>query len=325
MYNFIFQKIRSLDIFSEEHIDYLQDKFLANNSFSLFWEVRILLGLGIGLLTGGLGTLIYKNIDSIGHQAIIAAMCCVVLLSGWFGYSRKDNFSWSHVANKNNLVDYALLIACTFFVMLLGYVQYQYEIFKGYTSFVAFFTGILLLFLGYYFDHRGVLVMGISGLGSALGLVVTPYKFWEADNFSSKIVTHINMGYGILLLLLGYISERYDRKKHFGFTYVFFGGNMAFWSILYALFNYDIEFLYFSVLMVLTFVSYLYARKTKSILFLVLGALYGYIGFIYFTSNQLFEKLGGESFVFAMYFYLACLGGMVYFFINLKKILGIKK
>ncbi|HMC85145.1 MAG TPA: hypothetical protein VKI61_06445, partial [Chitinophagaceae bacterium] len=42
--------------------------------FSLHWELKTLLYLGVTLLSGGLGILVYKNIDTIGHQVILAAI-----------------------------------------------------------------------------------------------------------------------------------------------------------------------------------------------------------------------------------------------------------
>ena len=48
--------------------------------FSLYWELRLLLYLGVLLLTGGLGILVYKHIDTIGHQAVLAFIALVTFL-----------------------------------------------------------------------------------------------------------------------------------------------------------------------------------------------------------------------------------------------------
>jgi len=45
--------------------------------FSLHWELKTILYLGVLLLSGGLGILIYKNIDTIGHQAILFAIAAL--------------------------------------------------------------------------------------------------------------------------------------------------------------------------------------------------------------------------------------------------------
>ena len=55
--------------------------------FSLHYELRALLYLGITLLAGGLGVLVYQNIDTIGHEIIIAAVA--LLMAACFGYAAR--------------------------------------------------------------------------------------------------------------------------------------------------------------------------------------------------------------------------------------------
>ena len=47
--------------------------------FSVYWEIKTLLYLGVLLLTSGLGLLIYENIDTIGHQFVLLL---IALISG---------------------------------------------------------------------------------------------------------------------------------------------------------------------------------------------------------------------------------------------------
>ena len=46
--------------------------FELKRPFSLHWELKSLLYLGVILLNIGLGFLVYQNIDTIGHAALIA-------------------------------------------------------------------------------------------------------------------------------------------------------------------------------------------------------------------------------------------------------------
>ena len=57
----------------------------AARPFSLHYELRALLYLGITLLAGGLGVLIYQNIDSIGHGVIILVIAA--LTAACFAYA----------------------------------------------------------------------------------------------------------------------------------------------------------------------------------------------------------------------------------------------
>jgi len=51
--------------------------------FSLFAELRTALYLGVTLLSTGLGLLMYENLDTLGHQVVVAIIA--VLTAGCFG------------------------------------------------------------------------------------------------------------------------------------------------------------------------------------------------------------------------------------------------
>ena len=46
----------------------------SNQPFSIHWELRLLLYLGIMFLSTGLGVLIYKNIDTIGNTGYVLCL-----------------------------------------------------------------------------------------------------------------------------------------------------------------------------------------------------------------------------------------------------------
>src|SRR4051812_39862484 len=87
------------------------DKIKAHQQlFSLHWELRIILYLGILLLTGGLGILVYKNIDSIGHQFVLLFIGLVSVACFYYGFKRKFPFSTERVKAPNPYFDYVLLL-----------------------------------------------------------------------------------------------------------------------------------------------------------------------------------------------------------------------
>src|ERR1700754_1844976 len=65
--------------------------------FSLFRELRLLLYLGVLLLTGGLGIVVYKNIDTIGHQAVLAFIALVTAGCFFYCWRKKAPFRWDRV------------------------------------------------------------------------------------------------------------------------------------------------------------------------------------------------------------------------------------
>ena len=54
------------------------NEWLQSKPFSLHWELRTLLYAGVLLLSSGIGIIIYDNIETIGHTAIIVliAVAC---------------------------------------------------------------------------------------------------------------------------------------------------------------------------------------------------------------------------------------------------------
>jgi hypothetical protein len=76
---------------------------------SLYWELRLLLYLGVLLLTGGLGILVYKNIDSIGHQAVLAFIALITAGCFYYCLRKKAPFSWEKVRAPDPFFDYILL------------------------------------------------------------------------------------------------------------------------------------------------------------------------------------------------------------------------
>src|SRR4051812_38151476 len=116
-----FRQLYAAGLITEE--SYKKVTLTENNRlFSVHWELRTLLYLGILLLSGGLGTLVYKNIDSIGHDVIIGLIA--IVCGGCFFYAQKKKlpFSWTKVEAPNSFFDYILLLGCFTLVTLVAYV-----------------------------------------------------------------------------------------------------------------------------------------------------------------------------------------------------------
>ena len=99
----------------------------AQSPISIHWEIRILLLAGISFLCGGLGVLVYKHIDTIGHQVIIGLIALATLLCGWLVYQKRQPFLIHQAQKEQPLADNILLLGCSLFLILEGYLQYQYQ------------------------------------------------------------------------------------------------------------------------------------------------------------------------------------------------------
>ena len=111
--------------------------------------MRALLYLGTTLLAGGLGVLIYQHIDSIGHGVIIAVVAG--LIAACLGYAARHRaaFTWGIAPKKSVGADYLLILGCLLFVVLEGYVQYQYHIFGNRYGLATAVPALVFLPLAY--------------------------------------------------------------------------------------------------------------------------------------------------------------------------------
>ncbi len=294
----------------------------ASQPFSVHWELRSLLYLGITFLSTGLGILIYKNIDTIGHNILIGLIALACIGCFYYAFLHRKPFTWQEIAQTNNLDDFALLGSCILFLTLEGYLQYQYNIFGSRYGLAAFLPAILFFFCAYRFDHRGILSMAITALASWIGVNISPVGLWKTNFFDAHSLIIPALLLGVFLVLVGWISEQKVFKKHFSFTYFLLGGNLAFMAALAALFEFDGKIIYFLVVVILSFLSITYARQRQSYLFLLMGVVYGYIALTYSIFKVLPDEL--DAAFFMLYFMLSG-AGVIVFLIKIKQIVGIKK
>lgn len=294
----------------------------SNQPFSIHWELRLLLYLGITLLSSGLGVLIYKNIDTLGHNVLIGLIALVCMACFYYAFRHRKPFSWGEIEESSNLDDFALLGACLTFLTLEGYLQYQHNFFGTRYGLAAFLPAVLFFFCAYYFDHRGVLSMAITALASWIGISITPLRLLKNNDFNSQDILITAISLGIFLIIIGWVSIQKELKKHFSFTYFIFGGNLTFIAALSGLFAFDLKFIYGIIIAVLSYLSIVYARTKHSYLFLLMGVVYGYIAFTYMMFKIFPNDL--DPFLYMLYFMLSA-AGVVLFLIKIKEIVGLKK
>jgi hypothetical protein len=233
------------------------------------------------------------------------------------------------VAPKTSVgADYLLLLGCLLFVALEGYAQYQYGLFGTRYGLATAVPALVFLPLAYWFDHRGVLAMGLAALASWVGLTVAPLAVLTENDFWSEHIRGAAIGLGLVLMAAGFYSEHSGRKAHFAFTYLLLGSNLALAALVTSLVDSDSTFRetpilalsYVVLILALCAGLYWYARRVQSYWFLVLAAGYSYFAACYLLV-QLMLSLPSELIVpvAALFFPLSALL-VVIFFVNLKKI-----
>jgi hypothetical protein len=274
-----------------------REKLLQPRLFSVHWDVNTLLYLGVLLLSGGLGILVYKNIDTIGHQVILLCIGLTCGLCFVYAYKKKRPFSRHKVLAPNVGWDYIVLLGCLLFITFITYLQAQYNVFGTRYGSATFIPMLVLFFSAYYFDHLGVLGLAITNFAAWMGVAITPYEILTSNDFNtdSRLI-YTGVLLGAILITAGYLSERFDFKKHFAFTYDNFGVHIIFIATLAGMFVLDIYLLFFALLCGIAGYCYWKSRQRKSFYFMMITVLYLYIGISYLAMRALFQsnlEIGG--------------------------------
>ncbi|MBC6991383.1 DUF2157 domain-containing protein [Hymenobacter sp. BT491] len=288
--------------------------------FSLHYELRTLLYSGIVLLSGGLGVLLYQHLDDIGHGVLVAAI--TALMAACFAYAvrHQSPFTWEQAPRAGVVPDYLLLLGCLLFLTLEGYLQAQYELFGTRYGLAVCIPAALFFWLAYRFDHRGVLSMAITALASWIGLSIAPLSAFTENNFFRSGLGGAAVLLGLALMGAGFVSEQRNLKRHFAFTYLSLGSNLALIAATAALLSSEPTLLgTIAAPLVLLLSGFLiwYARRTHSYLFLLMGAVYGYIAFTYLF----FKLFDSSSELLTLYFPFTTFV-IILLFVKAKEIVG---
>ena len=279
MSNPIFEDLHKKGLIGDKSFE----NILKKNStalFSIHWELKILLYLGVTMLSTGLGILVYKNIDTIGHQAVLVAIALISISCFTFCYRNKLPFSTKKVESPDSLSDYILLLGALSSLSFVGYLQFQFEFFGTRYGLATFIPMLFLFFTAYYFDHLGLLTMAIANLAVWMGITVTPKDLLEKGDFNHVTVIYIYLNLGLLLLAMALASKRYLFKKHFSFTYQHFGIHLTFIALISGYFQHTFypALTWFIAITIAAGFIFQRAFKDKSFYFVLLAVLYTYIG-----------------------------------------------
>jgi hypothetical protein len=289
--------------------------------FSVHYELKTILYLGVLLLSTGLGILIYEHIDAIGHQAVL--LLIMLVSAGCFTYClrRKYPFSPAKVEAPTPFFDYILLLGCLTFITLVGYSQVQFAIFGQRFGLTVFIPMVVLFFSAYYFDHLGVLSMAITNLAAWCGIAVTPDKVLIENDFGNNQVILTGLLLGIFLVAAAYTSKRFHIKGHFSFTYSNFGAHLLFISCLAAMFSFrEIYPIWFAILITITVFFYRKAMQERSFYYMLILTLYAYIGISYVVMMLLLDSNSSEGAVYlALLYFIASAIGLILFLISRNK------
>lgn len=316
-----FEQLNQQQIISTESLQKIKER-QRNKLISVFWELKTLLYLGVLLLAGGLGIIVYKNIVTIGHQSILALMALTIAACFYYCFKHKLPFSKAKVQAPNAYFDYVLLLGCLLFISFVSYLQFQYNVFGSRYGLATFIPMLVLFTVAYYFDHLGILSIAITNLAAWAGIAVTPAAILKENDFDnfSLIVTGIVLG--ILLVAASVFSISKKLKAHFSFTYTNFGMHLLFISSLAGMFHFEkAYFLFFLLLSACAYFFYLRAFKEKSFYYILILSLYCYIGLSYVAIRLLFYTINLDmgGVYLAFFYFIGSAIALIVFLIRMNK------
>jgi hypothetical protein len=292
-----------------------------NKPLSVHWDLRSLLYLGILLLTTSIGILVYKNIDTIGHDVMLIIIFAMMIACFVYCFKHSNGFRYTKINTTNIWRDYVLLLGCLLLLTLVGYAQFQYHFFGTRLGLALFIPMILLFIAAYYFDHVGLLTLAITNLAAWAGIAITPTTLLQQNDFSERKIMFTGLILGVFLVALSVLNNYKKIKGHFSFTYKNFGIHLFFVSILAILFYYErLYLLNFLLLLLVAYFLYKDSVKEKSTYFLVVTLLYFYIGLSYVAIRLLFLDSESGLFGIPLYFIFSGIGLIMVFKILQKKI-----
>ncbi len=295
------------------------EQYETNKPVSLFGYLRTLLYLSISAFIGGIGVLIYQNIDTVGHTILIVLLALLTVACFVFVFRKGTPYRPERVVQPAAHFDTVLLLGCLLFLALEGYVQYQYELFGTRYGVAVIIPALFFFFLAYRYDHQGVLSLAITALASWVGLTATPSELLVKNDFSDPAVIRASVIFGAVVLVASWFLKRRGIKPHFTYTYVLLVGTLYLAACTGGMFTQDSwQFVFGLLLGIGCWYFFKSAQDENSLLLLLLSVIFGYTGFTYLLFNNLYD--GFVEFLASLYFMVSA-AGVIWFFVSYKKIL----
>jgi hypothetical protein len=307
------EELVSKKLITENQFNILEP-IIARKVLSVFYELRILLYLGVLLFTTGMGLLIYMNIGDLGHLFSIIVIFVLTGVCFWYSFKHAPDYSHEKVEPITPFFDYIVLLGCLLFISSLTYLQFQYNIFDDGLGATTLVTAVFFFFAAYRFDHLGILSLGIAALASFWGIAISPQKWYNSNFFSESGLHNIALIFSASLAIVAAVLDRKKIKQHFTFTYLNYSILIYLIAALSGMFiNDDYYFIYLIVLYAGCAVAAFIANKQHSFLFLLYAFVFGYIGTTYLLADIILD----DPAIWFLYLIASC-GGFVYFIIRYK-------
>jgi hypothetical protein len=313
----LLQKLHQKEFLNDKDLEEIA-LYQKKGIFSLRSELLLMIYFSVILFTSGIGVIVYNNIDSIGHLAILSANFIFMLLCFYFSFKKAKGYSNDEVVFENPLYDYLVLTGSLLACIFLGYINFQYQIFDESYAYVSLISALLCFFVAYYFDNRIVLSLAITSLAAFIGISITPKSLFQNEVYSSLQLTYSGLVLGIGLLVWMEHSLKTKIKAHFHFVYATFALHLLGVCIMAGLLSAH-WFVFIPILIGFVYFFYKFSYRVLATSLFAFMLLYGYFGvnvlvgkFLFYIDFGFFHQLV----IMVSPFYVIA---SIYFFIRLVK------
>jgi hypothetical protein len=302
-------------------IDPLRARYAAR-PFSLIWEVRTLLSLGLISLSSGLGIWVYRNIGTLGHRTVLAAIALGA--AGCFAYCflRAPAFTRGKAPSAIG-IEYLLWLGALLTGVFSGYLQARYAPFGAHTAAAVALPAAFYLALAYRFDHLGVLHLGIAGLCAAAGVALAPGAALRTGGFDPRLPSLAGLILAGVYGIMAWVSDRRELKPHFAFAYGNAAAHLFFLSALggMAARRGAGEAVHFALAFTGAALTFRIARGIRSPYFALVAVAYGYLAVTFMAFRHVFTRGWAQAELGMLYFLASC-AAAIWLFRNLKVLAG---
>jgi hypothetical protein len=182
---------------------------------SVHWELRMLLYMGVLLLTGGVGVLVAENLDRIGPVAIAAGIGLAAAAALFWVWRVAPPFSWQEVRSPNLSFDYILLLGVLLAAADLAYIEVQFTPLGANWTWHLLIVALLTGLAAFRFDSRIVFSLSLSTFAAWRGVSAAWFGAGMLWDRAESTVRWNAIACGVLFVVLGFLLKKRDCKAHF--------------------------------------------------------------------------------------------------------------
>ncbi len=308
------QKLLNQELISKEQETTIHNYF-SLGIFSLRNELLFLLYLSVLLFTSGVGVLIYKNIDTIGHSLILMVLFALIVVGYYFSFKKSKGFSKEDVDFENPIYNYLVLLATILSCTFMGYIQFQYKIFGSHFEISIWISAFIAFTTAYYFNNKSALSIGLTALATSLGITLTPKTLIDNDIYWNENLSYYGLILGLLIILWAIYAQRIQLKKHFDLVLLTFALHLISICCIAGFIN-DYWYIFPLPMAVSCYYFYHKSFTIPAISIYVFNIIYAYIGFNIFLVRAFEACNFDDLWVALIYLYPFYFVGSIFLFIK---------